>query len=205
LLAIVPVNAPEGAKQRLAEVLSPEQRAGLVAAMLGDVVDACRRAHAVERIVVVTPDPSLAPPDVEILADPGRGHAEAIALALAEAPADGALVVMADCPLATPEALDRLTAGARPVALAPAQDGGTNALAMRPANAVSPAFGLRDGAALIVDRARRAGVEATVLDDPGLALDVDTPEDLQRVLELGRGTRTHRFLSRLELARDASP
>jgi 2-phospho-L-lactate guanylyltransferase len=204
LLAIVPVNTPEGAKRRLAEVLTPEQRAGLVAAMLGDVLDACRRAHAVERIVVVTPDPSLAPPDVEILADPGRGHAEAIALALATAPADGALVVMADCPLSTPEALDHLAAGARPVALAPAQDGGTNALAMRPANAVAPAFGLRDGAALIVERARRAGFEATVLDDPGLALDVDTPEDLQRVLELGHGTRTHRFLSGLELARDAS-
>ena len=94
---------------------------------------------------------------------------------------------------------------ARPVALCLAQDGGTNALALRPADAIEPAFGLRNGAALTVERARAAGFEAVVIDDPGLALDVDTPEDLERVRELGEGTRTHVFLSASHLLEDPLP
>jgi 2-phospho-L-lactate guanylyltransferase len=205
MLAIVPVNAPAGAKQRLAAALSPLQRAALVVAMLEDVLEACRRARSVERIIVVTPDPDLVPPDVDVVPDLGRGHAAAIELALGLAPADGVLVVMADCPLVTAQALDRLAAAARPVALARAQDGGTNALALRPADAIVPVFGVPNGAALIVKRAREAGFEAAVLDDPGLALDVDTPEDLERVRELGTGTRTQAFLADPDRAWDTMP
>lgn len=197
MLAIVPVDAPAGAKRRLASVLSEAQRAGLVAAMLEDVLTACRRAISVERTVVVTPDTGVAPAGVETLRDPGRGHAAAIELALGLAPADGALIVMADCPLVRPETLDRLADAARPVALSPAQDGGVNALALRPAGAIAPAFGIANGAALTLERARLAGFEPVVIDDLGLALDVDTAEDLERILELGDGTRTHAFLSSL--------
>lgn len=165
--------------------------------MLADVVAACNRARHVEEVVVVSPDPRLAPPGTATLRDPGRGHAAAIAQALASCRRPGALVVMADCPLVRPETLDALCEGARPVALAPAQDGGTNALALRPPDAVEPAFGLPRGAALTVERARALGYEATVVDDPGLALDVDVPEDARRVLELGHGTRTHALLDRV--------
>jgi 2-phospho-L-lactate guanylyltransferase len=193
VLAIVPVNGLADGKRRLAPILPAPERAQLVRAMLEDVLQACRIASAIERTLVVTPDPDLARTDAEVLRDPGRGHAEAIRLALSRAP-DGALVVMADCPLVTATALDALAAAARPVALSPAQDGGTNALALRPADAVEPAFGVGNGASVVVERARSAGLEVAVLDDPGLALDVDTPEDLERVLELGRGTRTHEFL-----------
>ncbi len=165
--------------------------------MLGDVLAACRAARSVERTLVVTPDTDAAPAGVETLRDPGRGHAAAIELALARAPVDGALIVMADCPLVRPETLDCLAEAARPVALSPAQDGGVNALALRPADAVAPAFGVANGAAVTVERARLAGHEAAVIDDSGLALDVDTPEDLERILQLGDGTRTHAFLSAL--------
>jgi 2-phospho-L-lactate guanylyltransferase len=202
VLAIVPVSAPGDAKRRLAPFLGEEQRRGLVIAMLEDVLEACRRARSVERTLVVTPDPSLVPADVELVADLGRGHAAAIELALGQAPADGALIVMADCPLVRPETLDRLAAAARPVAIGLAQDGGTNALALRPADAVTPAFGIPNGAALIVRRARAAGLEPAVIDDAGLAFDVDTLDDLERVRDLGNGTRTHRFLLASELLSD---
>jgi 2-phospho-L-lactate/phosphoenolpyruvate guanylyltransferase len=196
VLAIVPVNAPVGAKRRLESVLSSGEREELVAVMLADVLEACRRAHMVRDILLVTPDAGLAPPDVDVLPDPGRGHAVAIALGLAQAPESGALVVMGDCPLVTADGLDRLAHAAKPVAIAPAQDGGTNALALCPADAVEPAFGLPNGAELVLERARRAGLAAALVEDGRIALDVDTPDDVQRMLELGEGTRTTAFLRR---------
>jgi 2-phospho-L-lactate guanylyltransferase len=205
VLAIVPVNGPAGAKRRLEPLLSWDERAELVAVMLADVLDACRRARTLRDILVVTPDTGLAPPDVDVLPDPGDGHAAAIALGLAQAPASGALVVMADCPLVTPEGLDRLAAAARPLALAPAQDGGTNALALSPADAIEPAFGVRNGAALLLERARVAGLPAEVVEDERIALDVDTPDDVRRVLELGEGTRTMAFLRRTLAAGPVAP
>jgi 2-phospho-L-lactate guanylyltransferase len=195
MLAIVPVDSPSSAKRRLGPLLSAAQRAGLVEAMLADVVEACNRAQSVTTVLVVTPDPALAPAGVDVLIDPGRGHSQAIGRALADPrAAAGAIVVMADCPLVRPETLDLLAAEARPIALCPAQDGGTNALALRPADALEPAFGVKNGALVTIERARRRGFEATVVDDPLVALDVDPPEDVERVLELGHGTATHRFL-----------
>jgi 2-phospho-L-lactate guanylyltransferase len=194
LLAIIPVNSPTSAKRRLASLLRAELRAGLVKAMLGDVIEACRESRAVERILVVTPDPALAPPEVEVLVDAGRGHAAAVTVALAQCRAEGALVVMADCPLVRPETLDLLCDSAHPVAVAPAQDGGTNAIALRPPDILEPAFGVLDGSAVVVQRAERLGVHVAVVDDPLLALDVDRPEDVERVLDLGSGTGTGAFL-----------
>ena len=97
---------------------------------------------------------------------------------------EGAVVVMADCPLVQPESLDALVAAARPVALVPSGDGGTNALALRPATALAPAFGVEGSAAVTIERARAVGHEPAVLDDPLLALDVDRPEDVTRFHEL---------------------
>lgn len=196
MLAIVPANSPRSAKSRLAGLLTPNERAGLARAMLADVLAACARARSVEEVLVVTPDPALAPAGVRVLRDKGLGHAVAISAALASRGGGDAVVIMADCPLVTPAAIDALAAAARPVALYPAADGGTNALALRPVGAVEPAFGVPDGAAVLVERARALGLVAAVVDDPLAALDVDTPDDLRRVLELGAGTRTHRLLDR---------
>jgi 2-phospho-L-lactate guanylyltransferase len=195
VLAVVPVNSPSSAKRRLEPLLTAEERADLVEAMLADVVCACRSARSVSGVLVVTPDPELAPADADVLLDPGLGHAAAIGRALADPRASlGAIVLMGDCPLVRTETIELLCAEARPVALCPAQDGGTNAIAVRPADAVEPAFGIRDGARVTIERARRLGLEAVVVYDPLLALDVDHPDDLRRVLELGEGTATHRFL-----------
>jgi 2-phospho-L-lactate guanylyltransferase len=179
VLAIVPVKGLEGAKSRLAPVLDADERARLVVEMLERVLRACQEAESITRTLLVTPDPDLASDGVDVLVDGGTGHADAIAAALADRrAAAGAIVVMADCPLVTPESLDRLAAAARPVALAPSQDGGVNALALRGAPRFDPAFGVADAAALTIERVRATGIEPAVIDDPVLALDVDRPEDL---------------------------
>jgi 2-phospho-L-lactate guanylyltransferase len=90
------------------------------------------------------------------------------------------LVVAADLPLASAAGLGRVLEGAAqvPVAVVPSHDGGgTNVLAWRDPASFAPSFG-PDSAArhLTVPGALR-------VDEPGLALDVDTADDLRLVAE----------------------
>jgi 2-phospho-L-lactate guanylyltransferase len=182
ILAIVPFKVLDGAKSRLAAFLPADERARLALEMLDRVLAACEGSPAITRTLLVTPNPESARASVETLVDAGTGHADAIRQALAHPrAADGALVVMADCPLVTAEALDELAEAACPVALAPADDGGMNALALRAPDLFTPAFGLPDAAAATIARARAAGIEPEVRHDPRLALDVDRPEDLAQL------------------------
>jgi 2-phospho-L-lactate guanylyltransferase len=181
VLAIVPVKGLDGAKTRLAPRLSADERARLVVDMLDRVLGACAQAEAIGGTLLVTPTPGLARDGVDVLVDAGTGHADALALALADPrAAGGVLVVMGDCPLVTAESLDALAAAARPLALAPARDGGVNALALAAANGFRPRFGVP--AETTVAEARAAGLEPVVVDDPALALDVDRPEDYDLLL-----------------------
>jgi 2-phospho-L-lactate/phosphoenolpyruvate guanylyltransferase len=194
VLAIVPVRGRDG-KSRLDGFLAPDERSQLVEAMLADVLAACDRATNVDGVLVVTPDPASVPDDVAILVDEGAGHEEAVAYALMDERArGGALVVMADCPLVSPDALDRLAQAAEPVSLAPARDGGMNALALDAPDAVDPVFGVPGAAEETVRRARLRAVEPVVLDEPGLAFDVDEPSDVWELREHGQGTRAHEVL-----------
>ena len=184
MLAIVPVRSLDGAKSRLAPALSEAERRALVSRMLASVLAACDRARKVGAVLVVTPDAELAG-GRDVLVDPGVGHGFALALALRDERARaGALVVMADCPLVTPASLDALVAAARPLALVAAADGGTNALALADPGLFEPAFGLPESARVTIARARAVGIEPSVLEDAGLAFDVDRPEDLERVRPL---------------------
>lgn len=182
MLAIVPVKGLNGAKTRLAPLLSPDERAELVRGMLAAVLAACAESESITSTLVVTPEPELAPVGVEVLVDLGDGHAAAVVSALADGrAANGALVVMADCPLATGGSLDRLARAAAPVALVPALDGGLNALALSSPGLFEPVFGVLDAAARTVERARAAGIDPAVVDEPRLAYDVDRPSDLKRL------------------------
>jgi 2-phospho-L-lactate guanylyltransferase len=184
VLAIVPVKGLDESKSRLAPVLSPTERQTLVLEMLDCVLEACTEAESISAVLVVTPDERIASAD-DVLIDTGAGHAPAIAQALRDPrAAGGAVVIMGDCPLALPDALDRLAEAAQPVALAPASDGGLNALALRDPLAFEPVFGVPQSARLTAERAQAAGLDALVLDEPLLAFDVDHPADLERLRAL---------------------
>jgi 2-phospho-L-lactate/phosphoenolpyruvate guanylyltransferase len=101
------------------------------------------------------------------------------ALAAAAAAANGSalLVVAADLPLASAAGLERVLAAATaPVAVVPSHDGGgTNVLAWRDPASFAPSFGPASAA-------RHLAVPGAVrVDEPGLALDVDTAADLRLV------------------------
>jgi 2-phospho-L-lactate guanylyltransferase len=181
MLAIVPVKSLESAKTRLTPALGTVEREQLVVQMLDAVLAACAAATLISETLVVTPDPALGR-GRPVLRDDGAGHGPAIAQALRDPRArDGALVIMADCPLVKAGSLDALVEAATPLALVEAADGGTSALALADPALLEPAFGIPGSAAVTLERARAAGIEAAVVRDPALAFDVDNPADLARL------------------------
>lgn len=210
---LVPLKRLDGAKTRLAELLPADQRAGLMRAMLQDVLEAVRGARGVARITLVSSDPSAESlareSGIEWWHDQGLAWNSALFAAMQEIVAEScATVVSADLPLLVSAEIESLIAAtpARGLAIARASDAGTNAVSLRPPAALHTCFGARGSAELHARTARGRGLEAVVLDRPGLALDIDTSGDLERFLSAGRRTRTRAFLDSLGLGEaDALP
>jgi 2-phospho-L-lactate guanylyltransferase len=176
---LVPVKRIDEAKSRLASVLSQDERAELVRELLDRVLDAVRDAE-VGPITVVSQE-ELPLDGIARFDDAGLPWNEALDAAMREVVREPvAAIVAGDLPLLQPDEVKKLVAAtpARGVAIARARDGGTNALSMRPPGVLVTCFGQPDSAALHERAAWTAGGDAHVLDLPGLAFDVDTPEDL---------------------------
>jgi 2-phospho-L-lactate guanylyltransferase len=179
---LVPLKHLDDAKTRLSAVLSPGERAALMLDLLQGVLQAAREA-AVGPITVVSSE-SLAPNGIARFDDRGLPWNDALAAAMREVVFEPiAAVVSADLPRVTAEdvrALVRATPD-RGMAIARALDGGTNALSMRPPGAVTTHFGEPRSAAVHAASTAAAGFAARLLDLPGLAFDVDTPDDLEEL------------------------
>jgi 2-phospho-L-lactate guanylyltransferase len=173
---LVPLKALDRAKSRLAGALSADERAELMRSLLERVVGVVREA-GVERITVVTAEPI---DGYDVWPDHGLAWNDALATATAEiVTAPLVAVISADLPLVQPDEVEELleSTPARGIAIARALDGGTNAVSMRPPGLVRTHFGERGSAAVHAG----LGVEHVIVDLPGLAFDVDTPEDLARM------------------------
>lgn len=215
-VAILPIKSFAQAKQRLAEELDVVLRRALVDAMCSDVLVALRRAHRVDRVLVVTGDREAqrlaASYGASIVDDDDRGHSAAASRgvqAATESGAERALLVAGDCPLLDPRELDELIAHpvTHPSALViPDRHGtGTNALLLTPPDCLVPAFG-PGSCERHLQNATASGAAAQMANVPSLALDVDTPEDLEALdayLEATHGGAAHTrgMLRRLVRAR----
>jgi 2-phospho-L-lactate guanylyltransferase len=204
IVAAIPVKDLGTAKQRLAQVLAPCERAALARVMLADVLAAVVGAP-IDRVWVVTRDPEAAAlaheAGVELLAeDQNRGHTAAVAFAQARAAelgADAFLTVPGDVPCVTAAEIATLAGAATaPVAaFVPSRSGlGTNGVALAPPAVMALRFG-EPSFANHLAAARRLGLTPRVLALPGLGLDVDAPEDLAAVLREGGRTGTGRLLA----------
>ena len=201
---IVPLKALAEAKGRLAPEVGALQRRLLAIAMFEDVVAALQAVPALAAPVVVSPDREVwrradAMGCRVVEEPPGAGDLNAALASAAATVHDGPLlVVAADLPLASAAGLEAvLAAGGAPVAVVPSADGGgTNVLAWRDPASFAPSFG-PDSAA------RHLAVPGAVrVDDPGLALDVDTADDLRVVAaRLDPSSVTARRLKDLDMLR----
>lgn len=188
--ALVPVKAAACGKSRLAGALSPDQRRRLVRCMLSDVLIALGRAQTIDSVAVMTPEPRLVDAPVLCLDDPGNGLNAAlshVAMRLAGLGATELVVIHGDVPKVTGADIDALvTAGRRTgLALAPDRHGlGTNALFV----GLSGGFEFRFGEHSLMlhqQQARLQRLSPTLVVRPGLAFDVDRPEELQQLLRCG--------------------
>lgn len=187
--AVIPVKPFGIAKQRLASVLDAGARATLARGMFRDVMAMLVALDELAGIVVVTSDPVAAEiaagHRAHVVSDrENAGVSRALAQAvpvLKELGCDAMLALPADIPYATAAELRCAIAALRDraVVLAPATgDGGTNLLAARPPDAIAFCFG-PNSFARHVAAARAAGIEAAILDLPGVGRDIDGPADLR--------------------------
>jgi len=204
---LLPIKDQKNAKQRLAGLLSPEERQTLARAMMEDVLTAVRGIRRAERIFVVT---SFAP--AMRIAESAGWEVLAEAQQLSEsASVDYAsrcceqrgvtalLRIPLDLPLLQPGDIDDLLAlesSAPAVVIVPSRDGtGTNALLRTPPTLFPSQFG-NGSFAKHLAAAEQAGARLTVRHSPRLGMDVDDPADLRALLQHDlSGTATGRWLA----------
>jgi 2-phospho-L-lactate guanylyltransferase len=213
--AILPIKRLERAKRRLNGQLGVGARAALASAMFSDVLAALERSNELEKVLVVSGEPTLQDlalggrttlmPD---LIERGQSPAALAGLARAtELGCNRALLVPGDCPLIEPSEIDELLADTHvdevDVVIVPDRHrSGTNALMLDPKSAFEPQFG-PDSLSRHVEEATVRGLRHTVEPLPSLELDVDTRDDLTELIavlerEPERAPHTHAVLRQIE-------
>ncbi len=198
---LIPVNRLDRAKGRLAALLAPEERAELVRRSLAAVLAAVEGAGMAA--VVLTSDQAVraeVPAGTRVLEeDPElRGLSAQLETAAAQLGVEELLILHADLPLVTAEALRdlvRQAPEAPSATLVRPADGGTNAMLLRPPGRFPLAYG-RGSGDLHESAAREAGLAVRRADVPALALDLDTPADVRVLLSTaeGRASEAGRYL-----------
>lgn len=206
--AVIPVKEFEGAKHRLSALLSPEQRRLLAETMLTDVLDAVAGAKRLAGIMLITLEPIAktmaerigARVETEGARDGHTGSVTAGLRILAREGRGGFMTMPGDIPAVRAAEVDAVLAAHLPgpsFTISPAHDDlGSNAVICSPPDSVPLRFG-ENSYFPHLDAARAQGIEPTILRQPGIAMDIDNPVDLQAFLRLpqSHGTRTRKLLA----------
>jgi 2-phospho-L-lactate guanylyltransferase len=192
IFAILPVKNPRTAKQRLEGFLTTEQREALARLFFRRTLETLCRAEGIDRVMVVTNDPECAQEGrdagaliVEETTQVSHSQsADAACRRAEELGASTAMLVPIDVPTATADEFSHLAASAgKGLVVVPSADGsGTNALARTPPSCIESRFGPGSFRAHLEAAASR-GISTSVLRIPGLMFDIDTPEDIDKLLK----------------------
>jgi len=186
--AIVPVKPFLRSKSRLSSVLTPQERAGLSREFLGHALDVLAQVACITQTLVISRDPAAlalahsrqARTVTESGAPDLNSALQRATQVVVASRAKGVLILPTDLPFLTPEDVSQLIAagGEGPqVAIAPDRhDEGTNALFTAPPGLLDYAFGEHSFIKHLA-LAQAAGAHVRVCRLPGVALDVDGPED----------------------------
>jgi 2-phospho-L-lactate/phosphoenolpyruvate guanylyltransferase len=205
---LLPIKDLRHAKQRLAPLLSPEERFGIAQAMLADTIRAVRGVRRADKIFVVTNYfPAMQAAEAngwELLREEQQisesVSVDAASQLCAERGVTSLLRLPLDVPLVQASDIDELlaeTCAAPAVGIVPSRDGtGTNAILRTPPALFSSHFGA-GSFAKHCGEAERAGAQIVVRRNARLEMDVDDEADL-RVLARHdlRGTQTGAWLER---------
>ncbi len=196
VFAVVPVKDLSETKSRLSPSLDLAERGALTLALLENVLAALREAGGVQRIGVVSPDRRALSVAEEAgataLLQESRGLNEALEEGRVWALDGGAsalLVLPADLPYLSASdvrmLLNALGDTEDAVVISPDRPReGTNALLLRPPDALPFAFG-PGSFETHLHAAEKRGIEAEIRDSAGVAFDLDTREDLRVLREPG--------------------
>lgn len=188
--ALVPLKSLAIAKSRLAPYLSHHQREILVLDMLHHVLYSLRRSELFERVSVVSADERVLAQaeawEAQALPEERDGHnpaLEAAALRELEAGSTALLTISADLPLLTVRDIRAMVEQSTQyeVVLAASREGtGTNAMLVRPPLTLPYLFG-PNSLQLHRQAAMQRHLSYTIYSSCGLALDIDTIDDLHRL------------------------
>lgn len=196
--AVVPVKRFEAAKSRLAGAVAPEERRNLARAMFEHVARVLSSTPRVGGLLVVTDSAEAARMSTELgaavlldrTAGPLACHVDDALVELARRRVERALVLMSDLPELGQKDVEALLFALNESGCVVARDSSgrhTNALGLRLADRFATHFGRPESFRLHVEAARRCGLSVRQLTTPGLAFDVDTPDDY--ALLVGRRLR----------------
>jgi 2-phospho-L-lactate guanylyltransferase len=186
--AVMPVKSFGMAKSRLEGVLTLHERQDLVRSLMGNALTALVASACFEHVIVVSRDEAVLSFATRLGAEAMRETGppnlnEALRSVRDLAMVEGAtslLVLFSDLPNVSAEDIRALVeASARSsVVIGPDRRAeGTNAMLLRPPDAIEYAFGELSFEKHL-GAASKAGLEVTVLRRDGIGLDVDFPEDL---------------------------
>lgn len=190
---LLPIKHLRNAKQRLAGVLTPDERFGLAQAMLADTFRAVHGAKRAEKIFVVTNyEPAMesaAKYGWEILRERRQASESAsvdfASCLCAERGVTNLLRLPLDLPLVQPGDIDELLAAQCPapaVVMVPSRDGtGTNAILRTPPTLFPSHFG-PNSFAEHRSEAEQAGARIIIKRNERLEMDVDDESDLRALL-----------------------
>jgi len=200
---VVPVKDFKNAKQRLAPMFDGAKRAGLARAMLRDVLTALSRARSPHRVVVFTAADEVMqmvqPFGFDVVLEKSvDGHSAAVNQMVDELSANATriLSIAGDLPrLASTEIDFALDAVSEPITFIPSRHWtGTNGVVFIPPARIAMEYG-EGSFRRHLSKASAAGLRSDVMNLPGIAFDVDTPEDIQAFLDDPRkDSETWRYL-----------
>jgi 2-phospho-L-lactate guanylyltransferase len=203
---LIPVKDLRRAKQRLALLMTQEERTRLAWAMLENTFAAAASARNVDRVAVVT----LYAPAIELARKYGMeliieteqiSESASVDFGSKEAKNRGAAAVLRlpiDLPLVTAgdiETILEYDGEAPSIVVVPSRDGaGTNAILRRPPDLFPSHFGPGSLAKHLAEAAA-AKASCRVIELHRIALDIDDPSDVSEFIRRGQGVSAYELLT----------
>ena len=191
--ALIPVKSLSKAKSRLALSFTQHQRESLVLDMLHHVLCVLLDTELFEKVSVVSSDKQVLEKaylwGAQAVVEEYHGHNQALHAATLREMSDGVttlLTISADLPLLTTQDIRCFFEQSlqHDVVLAPSRDGtGTNAIMVHPPLAVPYVFG-PGSLQSYVEAARQKHLSFSMYQSIGLALDIDTIDDLDEAEDI---------------------